>query len=101
MKALPNFNAERKFSTGWVTVVIVPESSSSKPVPSSELKRRVTSYLKERCPAVVTLRVIPPYYIKIDVSAELITASIDAIPVIEKEARNKISEFLHPLSGKY
>ena len=99
VKALPNFNAERKFNTGWVTVVIVPESSSSKPVPSSELKRRVTSYLKERCPAGVTLRVIPPYYITIDVSTELITASINAIPVIEKEARNKISEFLHPLTG--
>ncbi len=99
VKALPNFNAERKFSTGWVTVVIVPESPSSKPVPSSELKRRVTAYLKERCPAVVMLRVIPPYYIKIDVSAEIVTASIDAIPVIEKDARNKISEFLHPLTG--
>lgn len=99
VKALPNFNAEREFHTGWVTVVIVPESSSPKPVPSSELKRRVTSYLKERCPAVVTLRVIPPYYIKIDVSAELITPYIDAIPVIEKEARNKISEFLNPLTG--
>lgn len=99
VKALPNFNAERKFSTGWVTVVIVPESSNSKPVPSSELKRRVSSYLNERCPAVATLRVIPPYYMKVDVSAELITASIDAIPVIEKEARDKISEFLHPLTG--
>lgn len=99
VKALPNFNSERKFSTGWVTVVIVPQSSSSKPVPSSELKRRVTCYLKERCPAVVKLRVIPPYYIKVDVSAELITASIDAMPVIEKEARNKIYEFLHPLTG--
>ena len=99
VKALPNFNGERKFSTGWVTVVIVPESSNSKPVPSSELKRRVSSYLNERCPAVATLRVIPPYYMKVDVSAELITASIEAIPVIEKEARNKISEFLHPLTG--
>ncbi|WP_292388409.1 putative baseplate assembly protein [Methanosarcina sp. UBA5] len=99
VKALSNFNSEGKFVTGWVTVVIVPESSSSKPIPSSELKRRVASYLKERCPAVVTLRVIPPCYIKIDVSAELITASIDAIPVIEKEARNKISKFLHPLTG--
>ncbi len=47
----------------------------------------------------MTLRVIPPYYIKIEVSAELVTADIDAIPVIEKEARNKISEFLHPLTG--
>jgi len=99
VKALSNFNSEGKFATGWVTVVIVPESSSSKPVPSSELKRIVASYLKERCPAVVTLRVIPPCYIKIDVSAELITASIDAIPVIEKEARSKISKFLHPLTG--
>jgi len=101
VKALPNFNSERKFSTGWVTVVIVPESPDSKPVPSNELKRRVTSYLKERCSAVVTLRVIPPYYVKVDVSAELVTASIDAIPVIEKEARYKISEFLHPLTGSF
>lgn len=99
VKALPNFDSERKFSTGWVTVVIVPESPNSKPVPSNELKRRVTSYLKERCSAVVTLRVMPPYYVKVDVSAELVTASIDSIPVIEKEARNKISEFLHPLTG--
>lgn len=99
VKVLPNFNFEGKFSTGWVTVIIVPESLDPQPVPSTELKRQVTEYLTERCPAVVNLKVMPPSYVKIDVFAELVTSVIDAMPVIEKEAKKKISEFLHPLTG--
>jgi hypothetical protein len=88
-----------KISTGCVKIIIVPESLDPKPVPSYELKRRITSYLKERCPPVVTLSVIPPSYVRIDVSAELITNAIDKTSIIEMEAKNKISEFLHPLRG--
>ena len=99
VRVLPNLSSRGKFSTGWVTVIIVPESSDQQPVPSTELKRRVTEYLTERCPAVVNLKVISPSYVKVDVSAELVTCVIDAIPVIEREAGKKISEFLHPLTG--
>jgi len=98
-KAIPNFDFQGNSKTGFVTVIIVPESSNSKPVPPVELKRRVTSYLEERKPAEVMLRIIPPYYVKADISTELITTSLDAVSVIEKEARKKISEFLHPLTG--
>jgi hypothetical protein len=99
VKVLPNFNVEGNYQTGRVSVVIVPESTMSKPVPSSELKRRVETYLKDRCSNVMTLNVIPPSYIKIDVSAVLITKTIESKPVIEYEARKKIIEFLHPLTG--
>ncbi|WP_370573067.1 putative baseplate assembly protein [Methanomethylovorans sp.] len=99
VKVLPNFSYEGKFSTGWVTVIIVPESPDPQPVPSNELKHRVTEYLTKRCPAVVNLKVIPPSYVKIDVSAELVTDVIDAMPVIEMEAKRRVSEFLHPLTG--
>jgi hypothetical protein len=99
VKVLPNFSSEGKFSTGWVTVIIVPQSSDPQPVPSSELKHRVTEYLTERCPAVVSLKVIPPSYVKIDVAAELVTGVIDAMPVIEMEAKRRVSGFLHPLTG--
>jgi hypothetical protein len=99
VKVLPNFSSEGKFSTGCVTVIIVSESSDPQPVPSTELKRKVTEYLTERCPAVVNLKVVPPSYVKIDVDAEMVTSVIDAMPVIEMEAKRKISEFLHPLPG--
>lgn len=100
VKVLPNFNVEGNYQTGRVGVVIVPDDSTiSKPVPSSELKRRVETYLKDRCSNVMTLNVIPPSYIKIDVSAVLITKTIESKPVIEYEARKKIIEFLHPLTG--
>jgi len=99
VKVLPNFSSEGKFSTGCVTVVIVPENSDPQPVPSAELKRQVTEYLTDRCPAVVNLKVMAPSYVKIDVGAELVTAVIDAMPIVEKEAKRKISEFLHPLTG--
>ena len=99
VKVLPNFSPEGKFSTGWVTVIIVPESLDPQPVPSTELKRQVTEYLTARCPAVVNLKVMPPSYVKIDVGAELVTSVIDATATVEMEARRKISEFLHPLTG--
>ena len=99
VKVLPNFNFEGKFSTGCVTVIIVPESSDPQPVPSTELKRQVTEYLTARCPAVVNLKVMPPLYVQIDVSAELVTGVIDAMPTVEMEAKRRISEFLHPLTG--
>jgi len=99
VKVLPNFNSEGRFSTGWVTVVIVPEGTGIKPLPSSELKRNVKRYLEAKCPPVLFLRVIPPLYVRVDVLAEIRTQYIDAIPVIEKTAREKIADFLHPLTG--
>lgn len=99
VKILPNFNDEGRYKTGWLTVVIVPKSPESKPMPSTELKRRVETYLKERCPNVMKLKVIQPSYVRVDVSAELITDAIDTIPAIKHEARTKIVDFLHPLTG--
>ena len=99
VKVLPNFNSEGKFSTGCVTVIIVPASSDPQPVPPTELKRQVTEYLTERCPAVVNLNVMAPSYVKIDVGAELVTGVIDAMPIVEMEAKRRITEFLHPLTG--
>lgn len=96
---MPNFNSEDSFRTGRVTVVIVPEGTGMKPLPSNELKRNVKRYLKAKCPPVVSLWVIPPLYVRVDVQAEIRTQYIDAIPVIEKTAREKITDFLHPLIG--
>ncbi|MDY9927092.1 putative baseplate assembly protein [Methanosarcina sp.] len=99
VKVLPNFSSEGKFSTGWVTVVIVPEGTGKKPLPSGELKKSVKQYLEARCPPVLSLKVISPFYVRVDVIAQIQTRHIDAIPVIENKALEKITDFLHPLTG--
>ncbi len=99
VKVLPNINPDGEFQTGCVTVIIVPESRDTKPLPSPELRHIVLSYLKERCSDAITLRVIQPFYVKIKISASIISRTIDAIPVIERSAKAIITEFLHPLKG--
>lgn len=99
VKVLPNFNENGIYKTGWVTVVIVPEGKEDNPMPSPSLMRKVKNYLKDRSPNVAEIRVIQPSYVRADLSAELITGAIDAIPVIEYQAKKRFSEFLHPLTG--
>lgn len=85
--------------TGYVTVVIIPWSAEPKPVPSPALMNTVRNYLGERCPNVVTLDVIRPAYVSAGVTAEIIPERMDAVPVIEREAKKKVTAFLHPLTG--
>jgi hypothetical protein len=99
VKVLPNFNAQGKFERGQVTIVIVPQSSESKPTPSSELRRRVKTFLLEKSSNIITLNVMKPSYFKVEISAVLKTRDIDVIPVVERDAKTKITEFLHPLTG--
>lgn len=99
VKVLPNIDSEMKYRTGRITAIIVPESLEIKPMPSQELRQRVWMYLNERCHNVIILAVRPPSYVRANLTAELKTNVIDAIPVIEQKAKKRISEFFHPLTG--
>ncbi len=99
VRVLPNFNDKNGYETGWVTVVIAPEGTEKKPVPSPALRRKVKNYLMERCPAVASVRVIQPAYIRTDISVAITTNILESIPVVENNVRQKVSGFLHPLTG--
>lgn len=99
VKVLPNFDESGSYRTGWVTVVVVPEGKEANPAPSPALRRKVENYLRGFGPNIASIRVIQPSYIRADVSSELITKEIDAIPVIENEAGKRLSGYLHPLAG--
>jgi len=103
VKCLPNFNNEGTFEPGWVTVVLVPESSEEKPVPSPLLLKKVEEYLKDRCSNVLVsakrLQVIGPDYIKVSVIADIYPISINLASDAEKKAIDALKAFLHPLTG--
>jgi predicted phage baseplate assembly protein len=104
-RCLPTFDDRGKYRTGWVTVVIVPDSNEARPSPSPQLRQRVEKYLRERSANVAAfprhIKVIPPAYVGINVLADVYPLTMDLAPQVESEAIAALQEFLHPLTGGY
>jgi len=103
VKCLAGINDKSEAESGWISVVIVPQGASDRPLPSLGLKRQVLGYLRERASAVATapgrLRVTGPAYIEVTVTATIVAVSFDSVPLLEREAARRIKAYLHPLTG--
>ncbi|MCG3156692.1 MAG: hypothetical protein DKINENOH_03316 [bacterium] len=102
-RCVRNLNAQNRRETGWVTLYLVPHSRESEPQPSLEMRRMVQRYVAEHCANTVAapqhIFVAGPVYAEIDVLADLVVETIDAAARVEQEARAKLADFLHPLTG--
>ncbi|HBV97852.1 MAG: hypothetical protein JL50_17965 [Peptococcaceae bacterium BICA1-7] len=103
VKCLPNLNREGKKESGCLSVVVVPGEMGGDSFP--ELKARVERYLKERSASTAVfqdgINVMEPAYLEISVLAELAVNEVDVVALAEKEAVDKLNEFLHPLTGNF
>jgi predicted phage baseplate assembly protein len=103
VKCLPNLNREGKKESGCLSVVVVPGEMGGDSFPG--LKARVERYLGERSAATAVfndaIHVMEPAYLKISVLAELAVDEVDAVALTEKEAVEKLNDFLHPLTGNF
>jgi uncharacterized phage protein gp47/JayE len=104
-RCLPTFDDGGKYRTGWVTVVIVPDSNEARPSPSPQLRQRVEKYLRDRSANVAAfprhIKVIPPAYVGINVLADVYPLTMDLAPQVESAAIAALQKFLHPLTGGY
>ena len=105
VKVLPTFNDQGEVETGWVTVIIVPESQEVRPLPSPQLRARVEQYLRQRAANLVAfprrIQVTGPTYVEVNVEAELVPTQIERAPEVETAALQRLPQFLHPLTGGY
>ncbi len=107
VKCLQNYKYGdgNKINTGWVTVVVVPQSDEKCPRPSVQLIKQIYGYLQERAPiqVVVPRRLIvsQPEYVEISVKASLTTKDFEHASKIEGQANQKLKNFLDPLYGGY
>jgi hypothetical protein len=105
VKVLPTFNDQGTFETGWVTVIIVPESRDPRPFPSPPLRAEVEQYLRDRAANLVAfprhVQVTGPTYVAVNVQAELVLTQIEQAPQVEATALQRLRQFLHPLTGGY
>ncbi len=102
-RCLPNTNNNMVMESGWVTVIIVPDSHEDKPKPTLELRKFVRQYIGTRCANTISspmhVHVDGPSYMDISVDVNLFITSMDTASLVEREAREKLNAFFHPLTG--
>lgn len=102
-RAIPGRDPSGQVRPGWVTLLIIPQSSDPQPVPSFGLREEVRTYLASRAPAGLAesghIEVTGPNYLSIDVDATIAPKDVTQAGVVEEAARTAIAEFLNPLHG--
>ena len=84
---------------GAVSVIIVPQSTEAKPVPSVGLIAEVEDYLRALVTPTASLAVVGPVYVRVDVSIEVALVSLEGASQVEDSVRDTLRRFLHPLTG--
>ena len=84
---------------GALSVIIVPQSSEAKPLPSSGLMTEVASYLRSLSTPTLELVVVGPLYVRVDVTIEVALTSLEDASGVEQAVLAALRKFLHPLSG--
>ncbi len=92
-------------SEGQVGIVVVPkvsekhEEALGKPIPTTELLRRVRVYLEERKLLTTRLHVMKPRYVELSVKVEISRRPSGSADRIKREIDERLRRYLHPLRG--
>jgi len=84
---------------GDVSVIVVPRSIETKPLPSLELIGRVEDHLATVAAPTVRFSVVGPLYIRVDVKAEVGLTTIEGATAVIADIEQRVASFLHPLTG--
>lgn len=100
---LQNRNRAGRYEVGWVSLYLVPDSKDANPKPSLELRRTVQRYVAERADVTVVdqehIFVGEPLYVPVDVEVTIFAKSFDVAGTAERRVRDRLDQFLHPLTG--
>jgi len=91
--------AERRLRPGLVSLIIVPRSTDSKPLPDSDLLDRVRTFLDAGRLPTVELVLTGPEYVRVDVDAEIVVDQSGNASDVERAVREKLDQYLHPVTG--
>lgn len=84
---------------GVVTVVVVPQSDSPRPVPSEGTLRTVCAYLDQRRLLTSEVYVAPPSYQEIGVSVRLVAAETADLAAVGAGVEAALLQYFHPVTG--
>jgi hypothetical protein len=104
-KCIPNVNQDLVFEPGWITLLIVPHGTDTKPAPDSQLIREVETYLLPRAflglsqQTPAKLNVIGPGYIRVAVAAEIVPVDPARGQLVKQRVMDALAAYFHPLTG--
>jgi Baseplate J-like protein len=100
---LPNTDRAFQREPGWVTLVIVPQGTDRKLVPSVELIQQVENSLSSRSfaglSALNRVHVTGPDYIEVTVVADAVLRDLRQASQVKRQIVDTLDRFLHPLTG--
>lgn len=88
-----------RFALRTLSLLVIPQTSHSRPEPDSLLLDQVRSYLDEHRDAAVELVVLGPEFVTVSVSVELSLAKVEQAGSVVSAVKEKLVQFLHPLRG--
>jgi len=91
---------DEKAGVGKVSLIIVPNTDDTKPLPSQLLIQQVKNYILPLAPSLVALSVVGPLYLPVNITLQVHVTSEQLQPSVEKTLQSKLAEFLHPLTGR-
>jgi hypothetical protein len=112
-RCIPAMDPAGDHSPGWVTLLIVPNDSVARPVPSVALKQQVATDVSARAPATLVavdtddangdptpeLVVRGPSYVEVAIDTTVVPGAVGSIADLEAALTDAIDAFLHPLTG--
>jgi predicted phage baseplate assembly protein len=84
---------------GVVTVMIVPDSLGSKPIPSPEILVLVARWLNDHRLITTEVHVAPPKYRQVEIEARVIVDPSASSALVEEALKQKLLDYFHPLRG--
>ena len=100
---LPNINRAFRREPGWVTLVIIPQGTDQKLVPTVDLIQQVENSFRDRSfaglGALNRVHVTGPDYIEVTVAVEAVIRDLRQAAQAKREIATALDRFLHPLTG--
>jgi hypothetical protein len=69
------------------------------PQPGIQLLNSVLAYLRKISPPTTRISVVPPDFVRVNVTAEIVLSEPDRAASIELAAKKALARYLHPLTG--
>jgi hypothetical protein len=100
---LPNINRAFRREPGWVTLVIVPQGTGRKLVPTVDLIQQVENSFTDcsfgGLAAFDRVHVTGPDYIEVAVAVDAVLRDLRQAAQVKREIAKALDRFLHPLTG--
>jgi hypothetical protein len=88
---------------GWITLIILPNTTDSRPWPSFELRKQVERYIADRAPAchavMEQIYVTGPRYQPVDVDLQVRIIDPTQAGRVEQDLHLALERFFNPLHG--